>query len=223
MDKPYFILKSKTKRKRKIITFFVLFLFIILISTYFVKVINPIIATYSYAKVNALTEQAVNRSSFEVLRSLNYESLVNIIKTRDEKISYIEAKTNTMNLVVRDIVEKAQNSMNNVMLEGMKLPLGTFSGISIFLGKGPNITLKLVPMGVVSTEIVSKFYNAGINNTIHRIYLRLKTQVSIVLPIKNNLIDTVSEIMLCENVIVGEVPNVYFESNQLQNKLDLLP
>lgn len=196
---------------------------IILISTYFVKVINPIIATYSYAKVNALTEQAVNRSSFEVLRSLNYESLVNIIKTRDEKISYIEAKTNTMNLVVRDIVEKAQNSMNNIMLEGMKLPLGTFSGISIFLGKGPNITLKLVPMGVVSTEIVSKFYNAGINNTIHRIYLRLKTQVSIVLPIKNNLIDTVSEIMLCENVIVGEVPNVYFESNQLQNKLDLLP
>lgn len=109
------------------------------------------------------------------------------------------------------------------MLEGMKLPLGTFSGISIFLGKGPNITLKLVPMGVVSTEIVSKFYNAGINNTIHRIYLRLKTQVSIVLPIKNNLIDTVSEIMLCENVIVGEVPDVYFESNQLQNKLDLLP
>ena len=196
---------------------------IILISTYFVKVINPIIATYSYAKVNALTEQAVNRSSFEVLRSLNYESLVNIIKTRDEKISYIEAKTNTMNLVVRDIVEKAQNSMNNIMLEGMKLPLGTFSGISIFLGKGPNITLKLVPMGVVSTEIVSKFYNAGINNTIHRIYLRLKTQVSIVLPIKNNLINTVSEIMLCENVIVGEVPNVYFESNQLQNKLDLLP
>lgn len=223
MDKPYFFLKIKTKRKRKIIIFSVIFLLIILISTYFVKVINPIIATYSYAKVNALTEQAVNRSSFEVLRSLNYESLVNIIKTRDEKISYIEAKTNTMNLVVRDIVEKAQNSMNNIMLEGMKLPLGTFSGISIFLGKGPNITLKLVPMGVVSTEIVSKFYNAGINNTIHRIYLRLKTQVSIVLPIKNNLINTVSEIMLCENVIVGEVPNVYFESNQLQNKLDLLP
>lgn len=223
MDKPYFFLKTKKKRKRKIIIFSVIFLLIILISTYFVKVINPIIATYSYAKVNALTEQAVNRSSFEVLRSLNYESLVNIIKTRDEKISYIEAKTNTMNLVVRDIVEKAQNSMNNIMLEGMKLPLGTFSGISIFLGKGPNITLKLVPMGVVSTEIVSKFYNAGINNTIHRIYLRLKTQVSIVLPIKNNLIDTVSEIMLCENVIVGEVPNVYFESNQLQNKLDLLP
>lgn len=223
MDKPYTFLESKRKKKRKIIIFSSIFMIVILVSVYFVKIINPIIATYSYAKVNALTEQAMNRSSFDVLRSLNYESLVNIIKTRDEKISYIEAKTNTMNLVVRDIVEKAQNNMNNMMLEGMKLPIGTFSGISIFLGKGPNITLKLVPMGVVSTEIISKFSNAGINNTLHRIYLRLKTQVSIVLPVKNNVINTVSEILLCENVIVGEVPNVYFESNQLQNKLDLLP
>ncbi len=214
------VIKSKLKRVMISIAIIIILLFVLFV-IYFYKVANPVIINYSKAKINSLTEQAVNISSSEVLRATKYENMVNIIRTSDNTIAYIEAKTNQINLIVRDIVDKTQQNVSHLMLKGLDLPIGTYSGISLFAGKGPNVKLKLVPMGVVSTEILSTFKEAGINNTLHSIYLKIKTHVNVSLPVKNYDIYCESQILLCESVIVGKVPSVYLNSQNLNEKLNL--
>lgn len=214
------VIKSKLKRVMISIIFIIILLFVLFV-IYFYKVANPVIINYSRAKINSLTEQAVNISSSEVLRATKYDNMVNVIRTSDNTIAYIEAKTNQINLIVRDIVDKTQQSVSHLMLKGLDLPIGTYSGISLFAGKGPNVKLKLVPMGVVSTEILSTFKEAGINNTLHSIYLKIKTHVNVSLPVKNYDIYCESQILLCESIIVGKVPSVYLNSQNLNEKLNL--
>ena len=50
---------------------------------------------------------------------------------------------------------------------------------------------------------------AGINQTLHRLYLDIECNVSIVLPYKQIEEKIVNQVVLAENIIVGEVPSAY--------------
>lgn len=56
-------------------------------------------------------------------------------------------------------------------------------------------------------QISSQF---GINQTLHRIYLKLKCKASILTPFQSVSKTIESEILLTETVIVGEVPETYY-------------
>jgi len=75
---------------------------------------------------------------------------------------------------------------------------------------GPNIKMKVSTSGNVTTKVRSEFKAAGINQTIHRLYLDVTCNVSILTPY-NIIEDSISnEIVLVENVIVGLVPSTYY-------------
>ena len=94
-------------------------------------------------------------------------------------------------------------------------------GTKILSGRGPNIPIKMSTIGNVETELVSQFSHAGINQTLHRIYLNVCCSVSILTPF-----DTIEEkidnqILIAEAVIVGEVPSTYYNLNDVK-KEDLI-
>ena len=83
-------------------------------------------------------------------------------------------------------------------------------GSKIFSGLGPNIPIKLYTSGTVETKLRSEFESTGINQTIHRLYLDVQCQISILTPF-NNIEETIkNQIVLAENVIVGEIPQTYY-------------
>ena len=105
----------------------------------------------------------------------------------------------------------------------IKIPLGSFSGVSIFAGLGPKITYEINPYGEVFCYFTSNFETAGINQTYHKLYLIIKIKVNVVLPLKNVLVNSESEVLLCETLIVGKIPEVYLNSNSLTEMLNLVP
>ena len=92
-----------------------------------------------------------------------------------------------------------------------------------FAGKGPDINIGVVPVGSVLPELKAEFISVGINQTYHRIYLNLNTNVNIVIPSAHNSIGTVTEVSICENIIVGKIPETYLNSNSMQDMMDLNP
>ena len=64
--------------------------------------------------------------------------------------------------------------------------------------------------GTVETDLKSEFKEAGINQTLHRIYLEVRCKVNILTPY-----DTISEtitnqVLLVEGVIIGNIPDAYY-------------
>ena len=215
---------KKRWSKRKISFFVLSFLFLFLGAIYYLKVVNPVIKTYSAAQTRALTEQAVNLAVSNVInRSISYDTLIDISYNASGEIASFSANQYEINSITREIVKEAQFLMDSIGEDGLPLNIGTFTGIPFLLGRGPMINLKLVPIGSVSGTFASEFNAVGINMTRHALFLYVDIHVSIVMPIKSYDVYTTSQVLLAESIIVGKVPEVYLNGGSLGQSLNLVP
>ncbi len=214
----------KERDKRKIVLIVLLFLFAFLSLLYYFFVICPVVIYYSKAETQALTEKAVNIAVSNVInRTLSYDSLIDIQYTPNGDIASFSANQYEINTIAREIVKEAQFQMNTLGEDGLRLNIGTFSGIPFLIGRGPKITIKLVPIGAVSSEFESEFDSVGINMTKHTLYFYIKTHVNIALPIRSYDVYSNTQVMLAESIIVGKVPEVYLNGGSLGKSLNLVP
>lgn len=63
---------------------------------------------------------------------------------------------------------------------------------------------------------MSQFSHAGINQTLHRIYLNVSCSVSILTPFDTIEEKIENQVLISEAVIVGEVPSTYYNLNGLK-------
>jgi sporulation protein YunB len=184
----------------------------------------PIIKTYCTARINSLTEQALNLAVSNVINTtVNYDSIMSISYNNSGEITYISANQYIINTISREIIKDANEHIKLLNEDYMNIPLGTLSGIALFNGRGRRIKLSATPVAIIGSSFDSKFVSVGINNTLHKIYLTISARVDMNLPIKKQTINVKQQILLCESVIVGKVPNVYFDNGINDKVLNLVP
>jgi len=219
--------KRPKSRKRKIKKIAITILVVTLINVlliFFGNNINNVVYSYSESKIRALSVKAVNNAVSELVHNKNiYDNLVNITTDNEGNIVLIQANSIQINMLTKDLIKTSQIKLEKIGADGLNIPIGTFSGITLFSGKGPNINIKLIPVGDVSCNFISEFQEAGINQTIHKLYVTIDTKVNIILPLKSNTVETTTNILICESVIVGKIPEVYLNSSKLDNLLNLIP
>ena len=79
--------------------------------------------------------------------------------------------------------------------------------------------------GSVETDLRTEFREAGINQTLHRIYLEVKCHVTILTPYDTITETIVNQVLLVEGVIIGNIPDAYYnleglDSDQMLEMLD---
>ena len=90
---------------------------------------------------------------------------------------------------------------------------------------GPDIEMKMLIDGSVETELKTEFKEAGINQTLHRIYLEVKCNVNILTPYDVISETIVNQVLLIEGLIVGNIPDTYYNleglnSDQMMEMID---
>ena len=191
---------------------------------YYMLVLVPIIKTYCSAKINSLTEQALNVAVSNVINTtVNYDNIMTINYNQSGEINYITANQYMINTISREIIKDANERIKIIDEEYMQIPLGTLSGIALFNGRGRRIKLSASPIAIIGSSFDSNFISVGINNTLHKIYLTISACVEMNLPIKKQTINIEQQVLLCESVIVGKVPNVYFNNGISDKVLNLVP
>ncbi len=95
-------------------------------------------------------------------------------------------------------------------------------GTKILSGRGPNVPIKMATVGNVETDLVSQFSQAGINQTLHRIYLNVGCNVTILTPFDSIEQNITNQVLLAEAVIVGEVPDTYYNLSGFNDKGELM-
>lgn len=208
--------KKRKKRKRRIL-FFSLFSIFCLVLSYVFFVIDPIIVEATRASIFSLSTSAVSDAVFDVLSDeyVKYEDLVNIEKDSDGNVVLISLDTIRLNLMARRFYQVAQIYLDKMGKGGVDVALGTFTGLPFLSGIGPNINLKLTPIGAMTSTFESTFTGVDINQTKHSLFIRLYASVSLILPAYSSTIDSVTEVLVAENVITGKVPQVYLGGNML--------
>ena len=71
--------------------------------------------------------------------------------------------------------------------------------------------------GSVETDLRTEFREAGINQTLHRIYLEVKCHVTILTPYDTITETIVNQVLLVEGVIIGNIPDAYYNLEGLNS------
>lgn len=102
------------------------------------------------------------------------------------------------------------------------MPFGSFTGFKLLAGRGPGIKIRISTIGEVETDLRSEFTSQGINQTLHRVYLQVKCNINILTPFDNISRQIINQVLLMENVIVGNIPNTYYNLEGINGSSDAL-
>lgn len=91
------------------------------------------------------------------------------------------------------------------------IPLGSVTGFITLSGKGPKIKIKTVPLGNIACDTESQFISAGINQTHFKLVLKITCAYEASAPFASESGQLSFSYTLCEAIIVGDVPQLYFE------------
>lgn len=194
-------------------------------TVYFRNNIVPTVMGSAVAEVRAICTNSVNLAVTTVVSDgLEYDDLFTVVKDNDGNVTMVQANSPRINLISREIANLAQANLDTLGLQEISIPVGTFTGLALLMGMGPDVTISVMPIGSALCDFVSYFTSAGINQTLHKIYINVNAVVSIITPIDEPTITVTAEVLVAENLIVGDVPQFYFgDSVQNGGFMDLTP
>lgn len=218
-------MKRKNRVKRKLlVALFCLILVFVLLGSFFESNIAPIVMDYCETKVEAITFGAINAAISMVINDgVDYDDLIDVHKDSVGNIVALQAKTAKINLLARQISGIAQQNIDKLSKKGISVPLGAFFNSVILAGQGSEITINFISAGFVDCVFTSEFVEAGINHTLHKIYIKIVSDVSLIIPASNTIISTEQEVLVSESVLVGKVPETYLKAADISDMLDLVP
>lgn len=173
----------------------------------FDRIVTPTVIAVSEAEMRAKSVEVLHRAILdEMSKKFSYDEIIEIEKDKEDNIALIKADTIKLNKIACDVALKSQNELNDLGNVGIKLPIGYITKNNILSYFGPSITVKMQPIGYIEATYDSSFESAGINQTRHKIYIKLKSRVRIIIPLASRDVDIVSEIPVAETIIVGKIP-----------------
>ncbi len=202
----------KPLRIKKFVIAVILLVVVILVFVWFQCGVLRLLIELSEENSRAKMAEAVNEAALQTMQwnGIEYDKLVSVQRNDQDEILSIEANSYQINLLARQTQTLATANVNAVCEEGIPVPLGAFTGISALAGFGPEITFRVLQVGSVICSFESEFTSAGINQTRHSVYMYADASVSIVLPSQTRKVTVSTQILVCESIIVGKIPEIYF-------------
>ncbi len=204
--------------RRKIIKIIMILSIAIITAKFSLDAVIPIFDTLCEDRAKSIATLISNEQATEVMKQHTYDELYSIEKDNNGNITMIKSNIIPINEIISDVAIKIQEEINKRGRENIEIALGSFTGFKLLAGRGPGIKIVISSIGNVETNLKSEFSSQGINQTLHRVYLEVKCEVSILTPFKDLKQNIVNQVLLMENVIVGNIPNTYYNLEGLENK-----
>ncbi len=214
-----YVCRKRRKRRVRIALFIMLsFTAIILLLK---NNLEDVILDMANARAGATAVSYINHAVQEQMMSgITYEELMNVRIDNDGRVTMLEANTVRMNKLAVETAQRAQNNLESVSAQVVRIPLGAAFKIPFLAAIGPLIEVGIVPVGAVSAAFYTEFESAGINQTRHKIFLKLIANVRLVIPSGAQSVQIESHVLIAESIIVGLVPDSYIEVPDTQSTLN---
>lgn len=175
--------------------------------------LRPVVAEIAVAQtqntMTAVIETAV--TSDLAARQVSYADFVTIQRGEGGVITALTTDMARMNLLRTELTTAILEALEGVDVSDIEVPLGSLFDLEPLWAKGPALTAKAMTVGTVRAEFDSQFTSAGVNQTLHRIWLEVDVPMTLLLP--GGEVETALNTRLCvaETVIVGQVPDTYLQ------------
>lgn len=115
--------------------------------------------------------------------------------------------------ITSDTIHTVHNALDEVSKMTEHIPVGQALGSPIIASFGPKIPIKIEPKGDVKVDLKTRRQDAGINMILVEVYLRIKAELSVVVPFAMEAESVETEIPVSYLLVVGEVPMYYYDGS----------
>ena len=186
--------------------------------------ITNVLISIAEASMRSITTVAVNDAVYYTLSDrVRYEDLVTVSKDEEGNVTSITSNSFQINRIARDTAYMSQQNLTKMSEDGVDVPLGAFFGIEAWAGFGPRLKIQIIPISNVECRFASTFAEAGVNQTKHSIYLEIVADISIIMPSGTRNFASLTEVLICESVLVGKVPDTYLQADIFGDGFTLAP
>lgn len=202
-------------KKLCLVLLVILFVFLIVI-TLFETRLRPLVLNAARSRARLYASEVISVCVDDALTALpEGQKLIDVVYG-DVGVSSIETNIAALNRVRTDSVKNITSSVSDIDKMTLSVPLGNLIGGSLLTGRGAEIGIRLVPIGDISAELYSEFVESGVNQTMHRIYMRVRVAINMLVGWDTVKLELSNDIILAETIIVGEVPDAYTAINRFE-------
>ena len=180
------------------------------------RALRPVLAAAARYQVRSQVTAAVEQWAARDLqeRGVDYSDFVTITRNDAGEIVSLSADMAALNLLRAELSAHLLERLEDSQLE-LTVPVGSLLPFEPTWARGPDLHLRALALGTASAEFESEFTSAGINQTRHRLWLRLSVPVTVLLPGGGEELTVDSRLCVAETVIVGQVPQTWFQTGGL--------
>jgi len=107
--------------------------------------------------------------------------------------------------IVQDVLREKERLPEHI-------PLGHALDSPLLSAIGPRVPVRFYPIGAVRANVETRQHDAGINHVLVEVFLRVRTDIAIVIPFDRQAETIETEIPLTYVLVAGDVPLYYYDN-----------
>lgn len=201
------------RRKRILKKVFVILLLLLPVAAVILLrfTVTPLIQELAKARVDNRASYIINEAVEMVLREddVDYDSIILFEKDINGSITALKTNMSEINHLKAQILSAIDTMLLDLDVNEIGLPIGSLILPELFSGTGPKLPVRVMSISRSDAEFRNEFKEAGINQSLQQIMMDVVVTMTILTPVGTETVTTVSQVVVAETVIVGEIPDSY--------------
>ena len=170
--------------------------------------VAPVLLSAAQAQSKNKMEQVIS-TQVQQLMSETEGEFMQVERGNDGQVLSVGMDVVRANMLKAQLSENLSREFAKLSQEELSIPVGSLVGGVFLTGRGPELSFHLEPYGAAQVNFMQKFSQAGINQTVYRVQLRVQAQMILYAGNDQIVPEVDTTFLLEERMIAGEVPSVY--------------
>lgn len=232
-------LKHNNIKTSNIVLIIIIFVIIGIIYMFsvFNKKLKPVFLNIAESESKKIATLIINDSiSKQLTKDLTVDNLFNMTKDSKGNITSVDFNSVVVNQILTmatrtailnlkyveegksELLNMSDNLLINYDKDNLKkgiiyeIPSGMAFNNAILANIGPKIPVRISLIGDAISSINTKITNYGINNALIEVYVDLKVEIKVIMPLMSENIEVLTSIPIAIKLIQGNIPNYYSNS-----------
>ena len=144
--------------------------------------------------------------------NIQYDRIVYFEKDLDGRITALKTNMSEVNRLKTDILNLINDEILALDTTDLGIPIGSLILPELISGRGPSIPVRILSIRNSDAFFTSDFSEAGINQTLQQVNMEVCVDVALLVLGKTNYFTVSSQVVVAETIIVGQVPNTFFQT-----------
>ena len=175
---------------------------------------NDAIRALAQTQVTNTTSDLINDAIDRQIEdgTIQYDRMVYFEKDLEGRITALKTNLSEVNRLKTNILNLINDEILALSTDDLGVPLGNLFLPEFLSGRGPEIPVQILSIRNSDASFSSNFSQAGINQTLQQMNMHVSVDVTVLVLGQTNSFTVSSQVIVAETIIVGDVPNTYFQT-----------